>query len=139
MIDLPDPKAKEMINKVSKDGPTTRLKKNLIKFLVNFNIIGWAVAFMLAIQINNFLSELMKTLLRRYKIENELLSRFITLILSLLFVFLFVEYVFYGYLYTPEISKEIKIEEVLDDKDKQEIEDKMGVQPYAANSNLLKY
>ena len=45
----------------------------------------------------------------------------------------------HGYLYTPEISKEIKIEEVLDDKDKQEIEDKMDVQPYAANSNLLKY
>ena len=74
MIDLPDPKAKELIDRASKDGPTKRLKKNIIKFLINFNIIGWAVSFMLAIQINNFVDELMKTILRKYKIENELVQ-----------------------------------------------------------------
>ena len=140
MIDLPDPKAKELIDRASKDAPTKRLKKNIIKFLINFNIIGWAVSFMLAIQINNFIGELMKTILRKYKIENELLSRFVTLMLSLIFVFLFIEYVFYGYLYTVEISKERKIEEVLEDKEKQEIQDKMeDIQPYTSNNSLLKY
>ena len=140
MIDLPDPKAKELIDKVSKDAPTKRLKKNIIKFLINFNIIGWAVSFMLAIQINNFLGELMKSILRKYKIENDLLSRFVTLMLSLIFIFLFIEDIFYGYLYTAEISKERKIEEVLEDKEKKEIQDKMeDIQPYTSNNDLLKY
>ena len=49
---IPEPKAKELVQKIHNDKPATRFYKNFVKFLVNFNVIGYTSAFLIAMCIN---------------------------------------------------------------------------------------
>ena len=50
-----------------------------------------------------------------------ILVNFIILIMATIAIYLFVEYVFYKYMYTKEVSNERKLEKVIDDNDTKKI------------------
>ena len=95
-------------------------------FLIDFNIITYTVSFTIAIAVSRLIEDLIHLYLNNFKINNKALVSFISLILILLILFIFVQYVFYKFIYTREISKEIKIEKALNTKDQDIIDEQLG-------------
>ena len=62
------------------------------------------------------LYELIFVYLKRYD-KSGILVNFIILCMATVAIYLFVEYVFYKYMYTREVSNERKLEKVIDDND----------------------
>ena len=54
--------------------------------------------------------------LKKYE-KTGILVNFIILFMATIFIYLFVEYIFYQYMYTKEVSNERKLEKVIDDND----------------------
>tara|TARA_B100002019_G_C21219152_1_gene573701 strand:+ start:363 stop:800 length:438 start_codon:yes stop_codon:yes gene_type:complete len=120
---IPEPKAKELVQKIHNDKPAKRFYKNFVKFLVNFNVIGYTSAFLIAMCITNLLGnmhDLMFAYFKKYD-KTGILVNFIILIMATIAIYLFVEYVFYKYMYTKEVSNERKLEKVIDDNDTKKI------------------
>ena len=116
---IPEPKAKELVQKIHNDKPATRFYKNFVKFLVNFNVIGYTSAFLIAMCITKLLDNvynIMFIYLKKYE-KTGILVNFIILFIATIFIYLFVEYIFYQYMYTKEVSNERKLEKVIDDND----------------------
>ena len=116
---IPEPKAKELVQKIHNDKPATRFYKNFVKFLVNFNVIGYTSAFLIAMCITKLLDNvynIMFIYLKKYE-KTGILVNFIILFIATIFIYLFVEYIFYRYMYTKEVSNERKLEKVIDDND----------------------
>lgn len=120
---IPEPKAKELVQKIHNDKPAKRFYKNFVKFLVNFNVIGYTSAFVIAMCITKLLDNLYGLIfayLKKYD-KTGILVNFIILIMATIAIYLFVEYVFYKYMYTKEVSNERKLEKVIDDNDNKKI------------------
>lgn len=130
MYNIPDPGSKEILQKASNDGFFTRSFKDFSKFLIDFNIITYTVSFTIAIAVSRFIEDIIHLYLKNFKINNKALVSFISLILIILILFIFVQYVFYKFIYTREISKEIKIEKALNTKDQDIIDDQIGVEDF---------
>ena len=124
MYALPDPKAKKIVNKIANDKPTERMKKDFIKFLIDFNVIGYTVSFIVALSISSLLTNISKYIIIKFNIVSkghEILLNIVNLLIVFICVYIFVQYIFYKYIYTLEVSKEIKVEKILNEKDKQDI------------------
>ena len=130
MSNIPDPASKEIIKKVSKDNLVKRGFKDFSKFLIDFNIISYTMAFTIAIAASRFVEDLIHSYLVNYKLNNKLLVSFISLVLIILLFFFFVQFIFYRFIYTKEISKERKIEKALNTKDQEIIDNKIGVENF---------
>ncbi len=129
---IPEPKAKELIQKLNNDKPVTRFYKNFVKFLVDFNVIGYTSAFLIAMCITKLLDNLYDFIfmyLKKYD-KTGILVNFIILCMATIAIYLFVEYVFYKYMYTKEVSNERKLEKVIDDNDTK------NIKKTAKNNNL---
>jgi len=125
MANIPDPKAKDIVNKITNDKPRERFLKNFVKFLVDFNVIGYTSAFLIALSINEIINKLgdkiKKNILFKFDSDGILISIFNLIVLSIM-IYLFIEHIFYKYMYTIEISIERKFEKVIDEKQKEDIE-----------------
>ena len=124
---IPEPKSKELVRKIQNDHLIKRQFKNFVKFLVDFNVIGYTSAFLIALSITKILEKftiiIEKKINLQYDIEG-ILIQCIILILVTLGIYIFIEYIFYGYMYTNEVSIERKIEKVIDDNDTKNIKKK---------------
>ena len=81
---IPEPKAKELVQKIHNDKPAKRFYKNFVKFLVNFNVIGYTSAFVIAMGITKLLDNLHGLIfpyLRQYD-KSGILVNFIILIMT---------------------------------------------------------
>ena len=128
MSNIPDPASKEIIYKASNDDLVTRGFKDFSKFLIDFNIISYTMAFTVAISASRFVEDLVNSFINNYKINNKVLVSLITLFLVIILCFLFVQFIFYKFIYTKTISKERKIEKAINTKDQEKIEDKLGIE-----------
>lgn len=125
MADIPDPVAKEMVDKITDDKPSKKIYKNFIKFLVDFNVIGYTSAFLIALSITKITDKI--TIILQKRLYNKLDPNGVILDVIFLFImtaliYIFIEFFFYKYLYTKELSTERKVEKVLDEKNKKDIE-----------------
>tara|TARA_Y100000022_G_C13252385_1_gene377867 strand:- start:1900 stop:2307 length:408 start_codon:yes stop_codon:yes gene_type:complete len=130
MTTIPDPVSKEIILKASKDNFFKRAFKDFSKFLIDFNIISYTMAFTIAIATSRFVEDIIHSYLKNYKFNSKLLVSFISLLIIILVCFLFVQLVFYKFIYTKEISKERKIEKAINTKDQEIIDNKIGVEDF---------
>lgn len=125
MSNIPDPQAKDIVNKITNDKPRERFFKNFTKFLVDFNVIGYTSAFLIALSITNVINKLgdkiKKKFIFKFDPDGILVSIFNLIIISIL-IYIFIEHVFYKYMYTPEVSFERKFAKVIDEKQKEDIE-----------------
>ena len=125
MANIPDPKAKDIVNKITNDKPRERFFKNFVKFLVDFNVIGYTSAFLIALSITEIINKLgdkiKKILIFRFDPDGILISIFNLMFISIM-IYLFIEHIFYKYMYTPEVSIERKFEKAIDDKHTKDIE-----------------
>ena len=125
MANIPDPKAKDIVNKITNDKPRERFFKNFVKFLVDFNVIGYTSAFLIALSITDIINKLgdkiKKQFLFKFDQDGILISIFNLIVLSIM-IYLFIEHIFYKYMYTTEVSIERKFEKVIDEKQKEDIE-----------------
>ena len=127
MSTIPEPKAKELVQKLQNDSPVKRIYKNFIKFLVDFNVIGYATAFLIALSITKILEKFNIIVRKRIKIPYDtegILIQILILCIVIVSIYIFIEYIFYGYMYTNEVSIERKIEKVMDDKETKNIKKK---------------
>jgi ATP/ADP translocase len=125
MANIPDPKAKDIVNKITNDKPSSRFYKNFVKFLVDFNVIGYTSAFLIALSITNILNKVTDKIQKRFIISFDregILISVINLIILTIMIYLFIENIFYKYMYTQEVSIERKFEKVIDEKQKEDIE-----------------
>jgi len=124
---IPEPKSKELVRKIQNDNLFKRQFKNFVKFLIDFNVIGFASAFLIALSITKILEKFTVIIEKKinlpYDIEG-ILIQCIVLFLVTTGIYLFIEYIFYGYMYTKEVSIERKIEKVIDDNDTKHIKKK---------------
>lgn len=127
MASIPEPKSKELIKKLQNDSVLKRQFKNFVKFLIDFNVIGYASAFLIALSITKILEKFTNILEKKIKIPYDkegIIVQILILIIVTVSIYLFIEYVFYGYMYTNEVSIERKMEKVIDDKDTKKIKKK---------------
>ena len=125
MANIPDPKAKDIVNKITNDKPSSRFYKNFVKFLVDFNVIGYTSAFLIALSITNILNKVTDKIQKRFILSFDregILISIVNLIILTIMIYLFIENVFYKYMYTQEVSIERKFEKVIDEKQKEDIE-----------------
>ena len=137
MNGLPDPEAKNIVETTKKNNKTNRLYVNFIKFLIDFNVLGHSVGFIIAMALNKFLSEFTQDMLKN-RINNQHYINLISLIVIVSLIFIFIEYIFYGIIYTPEISKERKLEKVLADNTKDDIKKELNIIPNYSSTSLIR-
>lgn len=125
MTNIPDPKAKDIVNKITNDKPRERFFKNFVKFLVDFNVIGYTSAFLIALSINEIITKLgdkiKKNLIFQFDPDGIVISIFNLMFVSIM-IYLFIEHIFYKYMYTQEVSMERKFEKAIDNKHTKDIE-----------------
>jgi hypothetical protein len=125
MANIPDPKAKDIVNKITNDKPSDRFFKNFVKFLVDFNVIGYTSAFLIALSITDIINKLgdkiKKKFIFNFDPDGILISVFNLIVLSIM-IYIFIEHIFYKYMYTQEVSIERKFEKAIDDKHTKDIE-----------------
>ena len=125
MTNIPDPKAKDIVNKITNDKPRQRFFKNFTKFLVDFNVIGYTSAFVIALSITEIINKLGDKIKQRFIFKFDpdgiLISIFNLIFISIM-IYLFIEHIFYKYMYTTEVSIERKFEKAIDNKHTKDIE-----------------
>ena len=126
MANIPDPKAKDIVNKITNDQPRERFFKNFVKFLIDFNVVGYTSAFIIALSITDIINKLSdkikKHFIFKFDPDGILISIFNLMFISVM-IYLFIEHIFYKYMYTSEVSIERKVEKAIDDKHTKDIED----------------
>ena len=132
MFDVPNPKAKNIVDNLYKKKPTERFFNNFIKFLVDYNVVGYTSSLLIALSIINFFTKISDYLTLRLnnripinKSIKRIIFSFMNVIIIILIVYIFTEYIYYKYLYTDDVSNEINVEKVINEKDKETIEKKI--------------
>lgn len=132
MFDAPNPKAKNIVDSLYKKKPTERFFNNFIKFLVDYNVVGYTSSLLIALSIINFFTKISDYLTLRLnnripinKSIKRIIFSFMNVIIVILILYIFTEYIYYKYLYTDDVSNEINVEKVINEKDKETIEKKI--------------
>lgn len=121
MSGIPDPKAKEIVEKISNDNGTDRALKNFKKFLIDFGIVSYTVAVIIALAFNDFIKDLTQYFINKKKIKHPIVGSFITLLLALILMYLFVHIIFFKFVYTTEVAEERKIEQAIQENETEKI------------------
>ena len=132
---IPDPKAKEMVDRIINKNNDKILNEpnfytNIIKFLIDFGVFPFAIGWLIAISFSDFYNSLWDQIFSSINYEflqNILLQRLIKFLMGILLLYLFIEHIFYKKLYTKEVSLQGKVEEVIQDKEKEKIEKKINI------------
>jgi len=97
------------------------LRSNIVHFLIDFDIISYTIAFIIAFQFQNFsvilLEYAMKKIMGNKK--NELLSSFLSFMITLTLCFIFIQYIFFKFIYTDDMEKESIFKEAISEKKKE--------------------
>jgi hypothetical protein len=103
-----DTKTLEAVQEVTKKEGKSKTKSNIMHFLIDYNVISNAIAFITAIEIRLLVSETFESIGNNYLgLKNHvLLRRLITVIAIIISCYFFIKYIYYPFLYTPNIAKE---------------------------------
>lgn len=115
-----DPQASNIIKKTIKQekGTMKQMRHSIAHFLIDFNVVPSSIAFLIAFVFRDFVNSLNERIVHIFipKTIDDLLSKFITLIVTIVFCVLFVKYIFYGLFHSNEIVTEVAIKKAVTKK-----------------------
>ena len=115
-----DPQASNIIKKTTKQekGTMKQMRHSIAHFLIDFNVFPSSIAFLIAFVFRDFVNSLNERIVHIFipKTIDDLLSKFITLIVTIVFCVLFVKYIFYGLFHSNEIVTEVAIKKAVTKK-----------------------
>lgn len=115
---LPDEKTKQMAEQstaLNKKESSTFSRK-FAHFLLEFEILTTGISLLIALQFQVFMKELMDLFFSFFHSPPVVIQSFVTMIITLLMCFLFIHFVFYRYIYTEEVAKEIVMTKAIQKK-----------------------
>ena len=127
-----DEKTLKLVQKsIDKDKHTSKFKRSISRFLVDFNVVSYAVAFLIAISFKDFIDGLIQLILSKFIKEDKfkVLTEFLVFVIVLVFCFIFVEFIFYKYIYTPDIEKESILRTAIKTKKQEEAKKEIDKEP----------
>ena len=94
------------------------MRHSIAHFLIDFNVVPSSIAFLIAFVFRDFVNSLNERIVHIFipKTIDDLLSKFITLIVTIVFCVLFVKYIFYGLFHSNEIVTEVAIKKAVTKK-----------------------
>ena len=122
-----DSKTLEFVQEITKSNGGSKVKSNIMHFLIDYNVISNAVAFITALEIRLLISETLEHLENTYLgLENRpLIRRFVTVIGTLIVCYIFIQYIYYPFLYTSNIAKENVLKKALAKKEVDDTTEKL--------------
>lgn len=119
MSDNTDPQTLEVIQNVTTRNGGSRIKSNIMHFLIDYNVISNAIAFITAIEIRLLISETFETIGNHYfGMENRPLTKRLLVVIGIcISCYLFIRYIYYPLLYTPNIAKENILKKAISKKE----------------------
>lgn len=108
----------ELAKETTKNG--NQVKSSIANFLIDFDILQYTIAFVIALSIQEFLKRFMNFTVTRFIPQNkeywQLISSLLTAIIVFVLAFIFVKYVFYKHIYTEDVEKERTIKKAITEK-----------------------
>lgn len=126
----------ELAKETTKNGNGNEVKSSIANFLIDFDILQYTVAFVIALSIQEFLKRFMNFTVTRFIPQNkeywQLISSLLTAIIVFVLAFIFVKYVFYKHIYTEDVEKERTIKKAITEKKTEAAIKKIEQKPDAA-------
>jgi uncharacterized protein YacL len=124
-----DKKTIEIAQGVTTVAGERRFSSNIMHFLVDYNVISNSIALMTALEIRLFVSETVERISIKYlNLENNpILRRLVSVIIILILCYLFIQLIYYPYMYTAKIAKENIIKKAIVDKNIEDVKKKIRV------------
>lgn len=123
----------ELVQKATETGgknKSLRVTRDFAHFLIDFNVISTAIAFVIATISVDLCRKLVSTLLiSKFRIQNPLLESIVTFFSLIILMYVFVRFVFYNLILTEEVAQENVIKKALDEKKKEVVKDKIEDKP----------
>jgi hypothetical protein len=130
--DFSDEKTIKLVQKsIDTDQNGSKFKRSISRFLVDFNVVSYAVAFLIAISFKDFIDGLIQLILSKFIKEDKfkVLTEFLVFIIILILCFVFVEFVFYKYIYTEDVEKESILRTAIKTKKQEEAKKEIEKEP----------
>lgn len=115
-----------------KESNGSKFKRSIARFLVDFDVVSYTIAFLVAISLQEFLKELITTSLMKItkrSSKNNLLILFLTIIIILIISYIFVEFIFYKFIYTDDVEKESILRSAITSKKHDEVKKEIEKEP----------
>lgn len=119
MSDNTDPKTLEIVQNVTQREGESKIKSNIMHFLIDYNVVSNAIAFITALEIRLLVSGTFEYVGDKYLgLENRpLMRRLMSVIGILILCYIFIRYIYYPLLYTPNIARENVLKKAIAKKD----------------------
>lgn len=116
---------------LDKEKKGSKFKRSIARFLVDFNVVSYAVAFLVAISLKDFLDGFIQLILSKVIKEEKyhVLTQFLVFIVILILCFVFVEFIFYKYIYTKDVEKEAVLRGAIQKKKEEEAKKEIEKEP----------
>ena len=130
-----DPKSLELVQKASnqknlRKGKNIDVTKNFVHFLLDFNIVPTAIAYIIALASVDFIKHNVADLVAKHLgKERKGLSSLITFVLIVALLYVFVMYVYYKFVVTEEVIKENVIKKAIGEKKTEEVKKEIDRKP----------
>ena len=126
----------ELAKETTKNENGSEVKSSIANFLIDFNVLQYTIAFVIALSIQEFLKRFMNFTVTRFIPQNkeywQLISSLLTAIIVFVLAFIFVKYVFYKHIYTEDVEKERTIKKAITEKKTEAAIKKIEQKPDAA-------
>jgi len=131
---IADEKTKEEAERKVGTKKNDELRTSIAHFLIDFDILSYVIAFVIALAFQDFLKDLMEFVVLRFIPKRSIYLRIASSLLSLIIVFvlsfLFVKFIFYKVLYTEDIVKQRQVQKALAKKEEKEVERKVETEKF---------
>ena len=136
---IADEKTKKIAEKKTGAKSKDELRTSIAHFLIDFDVISYLIAFIIALAFNEFLKDLMEFIVLRFIPKRSAYLRLLSSLLSLIFVFifafLFVKLIFYKFLYTTDIVKQRQVQKAISKKEEKKVEKEINNEAFLVFSN----
>jgi len=126
-----DKKTIEIAQGVTNEEGGSKISSNIMHFLVDYSVVSNSIALMTALEMRLLVSETVEYIGIKYlHLENhQLLRRLVSVIMILILCYLFIQLIYYPYMYTNKIAKENIIKKAIVDKNIEDVKKKIRVSP----------
>jgi hypothetical protein len=111
----------------------SKFRRSVARFLVDFNVLSYTIAFLIAFSFQGFLRGFIRLCLSRIVRENkyEVLTAFLTFLVILILCYVFVQFIFYKFIYTEDVEKESVLRDAISTKKKETAKKELEKEPEA--------